>query len=189
MDSSQGPQGRPLHTRRPLNSPLNMGASFHTPRPPMEVYWPREHSRRKSGTPAKISVRKYGIRKAPGGDTCTALQVPSSSGVPPAGFLPRQQHPAPNGGLKTSSVQMYNPHCAKLRQGLLKPIQQDYPWGLLIKRQMTRSGPCSQRLSSPISYQDLARNLPSNTYHRHSSRRGRGTSTRCLGRWRSPHRT
>lgn len=38
--------------------PLNMGASFHTPRPPMDVYWPREHSSRKSGTPAKMSVRK-----------------------------------------------------------------------------------------------------------------------------------
>lgn len=38
--------------------PLNMGASFHTPRPPMDVYWPREHSSRKRGTPAKIRVRK-----------------------------------------------------------------------------------------------------------------------------------
>lgn len=55
----------PPHAQAP-HSPLNMGASFHTPSPPMEVYWPREHSRRKRGTPAKMSVRKYGIRKAPG---------------------------------------------------------------------------------------------------------------------------
>lgn len=45
--------------------PLNIGASFHTPRPPMEVYWPREHSSRNKGMPANISVKKYGIKKAP----------------------------------------------------------------------------------------------------------------------------
>lgn len=42
-----------------------MGASFHTPSPPIEVYWPREHSSRNNGTPANIRVKKYGIKKAP----------------------------------------------------------------------------------------------------------------------------
>ena len=46
--------------------PLNMGASFHTPSPPIEVYWPREHSSRNKGTPANMRVKKYGIKKAPG---------------------------------------------------------------------------------------------------------------------------
>lgn len=58
----------------------------------MDVYWPREHSSRKRGTPAKMSVRKYGIRKAPGsggdktdGHCPQASEEPAQSacGVPP----------------------------------------------------------------------------------------------------------
>ncbi|KAG9337294.1 hypothetical protein JZ751_028862 [Albula glossodonta] len=55
------------------------GMSFHTPRPPTEVYWPRAVSSRKSGIPANTRVRKYGIRKAPVGEPPDVTQ---SDGVP-----------------------------------------------------------------------------------------------------------
>ena len=60
--------GAPDHLAEPsggTHSPFIMGSSFHTPRPPTEVNWPRAVSRKKSGIPANTSVRKYGIRKAP----------------------------------------------------------------------------------------------------------------------------
>lgn len=51
--------------KRVPHIPLNIGASLHTPRPPIDVNCPREHSSKNNGTPAKIRVRKYGIRNAP----------------------------------------------------------------------------------------------------------------------------
>ena len=45
---------------------MKMGQSFHTPRPPTLKYWPRASSMKNMGMPARRSVRKYGMRKAPG---------------------------------------------------------------------------------------------------------------------------
>lgn len=47
------------------DSPLNMGLTFHTPRQPSEVNWPKESSKKNSGMPQNTSMIKYGNMKAP----------------------------------------------------------------------------------------------------------------------------
>lgn len=45
--------------------PLNIGAILNTPRPPIVSICPSASSMKNMGIPARISVMKYGIRKAP----------------------------------------------------------------------------------------------------------------------------
>lgn len=42
-----------------------MGAILNTPSPPIVSICPRANSMKNMGMPARISVMKYGIRKAP----------------------------------------------------------------------------------------------------------------------------
>lgn len=51
--------------RRWRTLPLSRGQHFHTMMGPAAPYWPRLSSMRKSGTPVKKSMMKYGMRNTP----------------------------------------------------------------------------------------------------------------------------
>lgn len=158
-----GVLGRPWqdhhHDAQPHSAdlPLNIGASFHTPRPPMDVYWPREHSSRKSGTPAKMSVRKYGIRKAPARwrrDACgpTALEKPWSDRPARQGALgsqprfpyplPQRQHHSHREAQGCPMLKTHPVHFANEEVNFLMSLTEDNrPLGItLVKGQETGSG-------------------------------------------------
>lgn len=44
---------------------MSRGQHFHTMMGPAAPYWPRLSSMRKSGTPVKKSMMKYGMRNTP----------------------------------------------------------------------------------------------------------------------------